>query len=335
VLVIRLIEIDGCYGEGGGQIVRTAISLSAVTGIPVRITNIRAGRSDAGLKAQHVKAIQTVARLCRGEHSGVTPGSTEVAFTPHEITGGSMRVDIGTAGSIPLLLQCVFPLATVARERISLHLIGGTDVEWSPSIDYIRYVFIPAISKLGFRGSVELIARGYYPRGGGVVKLELLPFQLQPYRFKTDECRVIKGISHSSNLPAHVTRRQRLAAEEALEGFRCDIEEEVKSFDSVGSGITLWCGSSGACSVGRRGLPAEQVGLKAGDALLRELLGGGSVDVHLADQLIPYLALAGSGSFTVRELTSHAKTNMYIVEQLLDVRFEIEKNSDGLFEVWL
>lgn len=325
-----LIEIDGCFGEGGGQIVRTAIALSAVTGTPVHIRNIRAKRRQPGLRPQHVKAIQTVARLCRAEHSGVAPGSTEVTFIPGTITGGALRVDIGTAGSIPLLLQCVFPLAFVARERISLHLIGGTDVSWSPSIDYLRYVFLPAVSKMGFQCRLRLIARGYYPRGGGVVSAELLPSRFRPHSFDVGRCERVQGISHSSNLPAHVVHRQRTAAEEVLvpQGFMCDIAEEQGSFDSVGSGITLWCSSFGACSIGRRGVPAERIGFEAGNDLLCELLGGGSVDVHLADQLIPYLALAGGGSFTVRKLSEHAKTNMYVVEELLNVRFDVEKERD-------
>jgi len=325
-----LIVIDGGFGEGGGQIVRTAIALSAVTGTPLQIRDIRVGRSQPGLKAQHVKAIETVGRLSRAEYRGVDIGSTEVTFTPHRITGGAMRVDIGTAGSIPLLMQSVAPLGLVASDRITLRLIGGTDVAWSPSIDYMVYVFFEALSRMGFDARVRLIARGYYPRGGGVVDFEILPSSIRPHRFESTGCRVVFGVSHASNLPTHVVRRQRTAANEVLSshGFKCDIVEESGVFESVGSGITLWCGHIGACSPGERGLRAELVGEGAANAMVSELEGGVGVDVHLADQLIPYFGLAGGGSLTVRELSDHIMTNIHVVEQLLNVSFVVRRVED-------
>jgi len=322
-----LIVIDGSFGEGGGQIVRTAIALSAVTGTPVQIKDIRVGRSQPGLKAQHLKAIETVGRMSCAEYHGVDIGSTEITFTPHRITGGAMRVDIGTAGSISLLIQSVAPLGIVASDRITLRLIGGTDVAWSPSIDYTVHVFFEALSRMGFNIRARRIARGYYLRGGGVVDLEILPSSIHPHQFEASKCRVVCGISHASKLPIHVVRRQRTAAHEVLSshGFKCDILEELGAFESVGSGITLWCGHLGACSLGRRGLRAELVGEGAASALVSELEGSVGVDLHLADQLIPYLGLAGGGSLTVRELSDHTMTSIHVVEQLLNVSFVVEQ----------
>ncbi|CAD7768213.1 RNA 3'-terminal phosphate cyclase [Candidatus Methanoperedenaceae archaeon GB37] len=325
-----MIVIDGSFGEGGGQIVRTAIALSAVTDTPIKIEKIRVGRSQPGLKAQHVKAIETVARLSRAEYHGVDIGSREITFAPNRITGGAMRVDIGTAGSIPLLIQSVIPLGLVASDRITLRLIGGTDVLWSPSIDYTMHVFFKALSEMGFDLRARVIARGYYPRGGGVVDLEILPSSIRPYRFEASECGVVSGISHASNLPIHVVKRQRVAASEILSshGFECDIVEEPGSFESTGSGITLWCGHIGACSFGKRGLRAELVGSEAASVMVSELKSGAGVDRNLADQLIPYIGLAGGGSLTVRELSSHTETSIHVVEQLLNVSFLVDQRGD-------
>ena len=164
-----MIEIDGSLGEGGGQIVRTAVALSAVTGKPVRITRIRQGRSKPGLAAQHARAITALAVICDARTSGATPGSSEIVFTPGEIRGGRHRVEIGTAGSVTLLMQCLLPALLRADAPSSLHILGGTDVNWSPTVDYFKNVFLPALSSFGAKVSLDVLQRGYYPRGQGEV----------------------------------------------------------------------------------------------------------------------------------------------------------------------
>lgn len=330
-------EIDGSYGEGGGQLVRTAVALSAITGRPVKITNIRKNRPNPGLKPQHLKALETAAIVCSARVSGLSPGSTEFSFSPVEIRGGKYRIDIGTAGSIPLLLQCLMPALPFAEKKIELTVRGGTDVAWSPTIDYLRHVTLPALEKMGYAGRVKLQERGYYPKGGGTVLATFEPCKLRGFHFKNPKNKLnleVRGISHASNLPSHVAARQAEAAKTLLleEGYSPDIGTECFELFSTGSGITLWTGFFGGTALGKKGLPAEKVGRKAAGEILPELRSLAAVDVHLADQLIPYMALAGNSSYTVRELSMHTKTNIWVTEQFLDVKFRI-REKDELFEV--
>jgi len=342
-----LIYIDGSYGEGGGQIIRTAVALSAVTATEVTITNIRRNRPKPGLKAQHMSAIRTAADMTGARISGLKPGSTEITFSPGDIPGGHYNIDIGTAGSITLLLQCLVPVALSAQEPVSLDITGGTDVAWSPPINYMDHVLLPVLSAMGLKCNIRLQRRGYYPRGGGRVTALIQPSVLEATDLEKEKVKerdndkgsdkekekepcMVSGISHSSNLPSHVARRQADAAAQALEkaGYSSSIDTWTANFPSTGSGITLWCGHAGGSALGKRGLPAEKVGKAAAGEIITELGSGAAVDVHLADQLIPYMGLARGGSFTVREVSEHTKTNIWVVEQFLDVEFRIEDKKD-------
>jgi len=324
-----MIEIDGSYGEGGGQIVRTAVALSAVTGEEVKVTSIRRNRPDAGLKAQHLQAIRTAARICDAEVSGLSLHSTSIIFSPREIKGGTYSIDIGTAGSISLLLQCLMPAAAHARDELELIITGGTDAAWSPPVDYLKHVTARAVSKMGYKCEIKLLARGYYPKGGGCVRARIKPSGLNGYDFTREQCN-ITGISHCSNLPGHVAERQADSAAALLRtaGFECHIDTECTQEISTGSGINLWCGLLGGSALGKRGLPAEKVGRSAALEILTELRSGAAVDVHLADQLIPYMGLAAGGSYTVRELSQHTRTNIRVTEQFLNVDFKIKKTGE-------
>jgi len=332
-----MIEIDGSSGEGGGQIVRTAVSLSAVTAKPVHITKIRQGRPKPGLAAQHAHAIMALADICSAKTSGVEPGSSEIVFAPEKIRGGSHHVEIGTAGSVTLLMQCLLPALLKADGPVSLRVQGGTDVQWSPTVDYFRSVFLPALASFGADVRLNLQQRGYYPRGQGMVSLEVVPGGLRPAHFPSrrpdEKKQIVKGISHSSNLPLHVTARQAEAAAKKLleEGYEAEIEEEALKLPSTGSGITLWHGGKGASCLGERGLAAEKVGRRAAVELIDELKSAASLDVHLGDQLIPYLALAG-GSYTVRDLSLHAKTNIWTAGHFLDAEIAIIEEN-GVFKI--
>jgi len=334
-----MIEIDGSFGEGGGQIVRTAVSLSAVTAKPVHITKIRQGRPKPGLAAQHAHAIMALAGICNAKTSGVEPGSSEIVFAPGQIKGGNHRVEIGTAGSVTLLMQCLLPALLGADGPSSLRVLGGTDVQWSPTIDYFRSVFLPALSSFGADVRLDLLQRGYYPRGQGIVLLEVVPGELKPAHFPStgqDESRnvaKIMGISHSSNLPLHVAVRQAEAAAKRLleAGYDAEIVQESLNLPSTGSGITLWSEGKGASCLGERGLAAEKVGRRAAVELIDELGFRASVDVHLADQLIPYLALAG-GSYTVRKVSLHAKTNIWTAGHFLDAEISVVEER-GIFKM--
>ena len=332
-----MIEIDGSYGEGGGQIVRTSVALSAVTGKSVLIKKIRQGRPKPGLAAQHAQGIKTLGQICNAEIKGAEPGSSEVLFCPQEICGGNRRVEIGTAGSVTLLMQCLLPALLHAEKRTSLHVQGGTDVQWSPTVDYFKHVFLPALSLFGAKASLQLLRRGYYPRGQGEVLLEVEPSHLKPAHIRHEPLAAsqnrIRGISHCSNLPQHVSERQAGSAIERLQeaGYEAEIAQETARLPSTGSGITLWTAGKGASCLGERGLPAEKVGRRVSEEMVRELASPAAVDRHLADQLIPYLALAG-GSYTVREISLHTKTNIWTAGHFLNAKIDI-KAKCGVFEI--
>ncbi len=324
-----MIEIDGSLGEGGGQIVRTAAALSAVTGESVRITRIRKNRPNPGLSPQHVSAISALAMVTDARAEGVRPGSVEMTFRPGEVRGGDYEIDIGTAGSITLLIQCLLPALIQADGPSTLSIRGGTDVKWSPTIDYLSKVALPAFAEFGVRSQLKCERRGYYPRGGGVVTLVVFPSNLKRADLSAIQPDEVKGTSHSSNLPEHVAQRQSEAAIEVLEeaGFAAKIKCETATFPSTGSGITLWSGRKGASSLGERGLLAEKVGRAAAGDMVAELGSKAAVDRHLADQLVPYLALAG-GSYTAPEVSKHASTNVWTAARFLDVEISVDEAVD-------
>jgi RNA 3'-terminal phosphate cyclase (ATP) len=329
-----MIEIDGSYGEGGGQIVRTAVALSAVTGKPVRIKKIRQGRPKPGLAPQHAQAISSLARICSARIKGVEPGSPEISFEPGEIRGGHYRIDIGTAGSITLLMQCLMPATLKADGPVTLEIHGGTDVQWSPTIDYFKNVFLPAMARFRALVSLEIRQRGYYPRGQGSVVLNVEPSDLQSALLTGSATHRVEGISHCSNLPEHVARRQAESALQALKdaGIEAEVSQEVLAVPSTGSGITIWSGFKGASALGERGLPAEKVGRKAAEEMVSEMASSTAVDIHLADQLIPYIALAGGG-YTAREVSMHARTNIWTARHFLDREITISGEREKIFRI--
>jgi RNA 3'-terminal phosphate cyclase (ATP) len=337
-----MLQIDGSVGEGGGQIIRTAIALAAITGKEVEITNIRANRPKPGLAAQHLHAVKAVERLSRGETEGLALRSTHLIFTPGELRGFEGDIDIGTAGSITLLLQCLIPVALFADRETSVKITGGTDVNWSPPIDFYTQVFLPALKEIGCDINVDLKRRGYYPKGDGLVDVHVTPSErLKGFAVpKPEHTSVIESISHSSGLPAHVAERQANAANRSLKeaGYdtkiKTEIEERTKR--TTGSGITLWCGYKSGSALGERGKRAEIVGEEAARNIITELESAATVDVHLADQLVPYIALAdGKSVLKVREMTKHLETNIYITQQFLDVEFEIEQEETDKEEVFV
>lgn len=347
----RLIEIDGSYGEGGGQILRTSISLAALTMKPVRISKIRAGRPKPGLKRQHLSGIQLTGELVDAAIEGLEVGSTEVSFIPKQRRGGSFRVDIGTAGSISLILQAVLPPAVLAPDPITFQIRGGTDVKWSPPIDYLRNVFAPVLRRLGPVVDIEQKKRGHYPRGGGEVFCKVSPVNelnsLDLVDFQ--ELNAVEGVSHCVRLPSHVAERQASSAEHVIrKKYDVDINIETESYSknedhhlNPGSGIVLWADDRngtrlGADSLGDRGVRAEEVGSKAAEQLIHEISSGRAIDSHLADMIVPYLAVSsGKSTIGISEVTSHLTTNLWTIEQILGTPIRLEGNigEPGLLKI--
>lgn len=334
-----MIEIDGSYGEGGGQILRISVALSAVTGKSVKIVNIRAGRKKPGLAAQHLTAIRSVGEICTAQVEGLDIGSQTVEFHPGELRGGKFRFDIGTAGSITLVFQACFIPALHAPTKCVLTVTGGTDVRWAPPMDYFQNVFLPMVGKMGVFAKVESVKRGYYPKGGGKVVLHIEPKEtLSPLQL--DELKgqlMIKGISHVSNLPDHIPERMvKSAKKDLIRLGRPDIVSEIFSGDEAfgqGGAIVLWAENEdtvlGGNATAERGVKAETVGEIASKELWKEIKSGATLDIHLSDQILPYMAMAdGESSFLVRELTNHIKTNMWLIEQFFDVEFEKSTHGD-------
>ena len=346
-----MIVLDGSYLEGGGQIVRTALALSTITQKAFEVTDIRKGRKKGGLKAQHLTCIKILQELCNAKAEGVELGSTYLKYYPGKIKGQTISVDIGTAGSITLLLQSLLIPSIFADSKVRLKIIGGTDVIWSPQFDYFNNVIIPQIRKYADI-ETSLIKRGYYPKGGGKVDIKIKPkFNLEnikeaPAIDLTEQHNLIqiKGISHASLdlQKAQVAERQAKAAKLILNKLNCPIQIRTEYCEtlSTGSGITLWAIFSkdpneidinnpirlGADALGERGKRAEEVGKEAADKLLEEVESKAPVDKHLADNLIPFLALMGS-RIKVSKITNHTLTNIYVCEQFLGKIFEVDEKN--------
>ena len=329
--------------EGGGQLLRMAVTYSAVMEIPIRVKRIRSGRSPPGLKAQHLTAVKAVAEICRGEVKGLRIGSTEIEFKPGRARGGSYSLDIGTAGSISLLLQCVAPVAAFADSTVELRIRGGTAVKWAPPTMTMREVVWRALRTMDFRGELNIVREGFYPRGGGIVDALIEPIlKLNP--LQTDgpgRVELVRGISICGRLPGHVAERQAKSAIEALRkaGLEAEIERRILRGHeqplSPGSYITLWVEKAeapcylGADSLGERGKRAEKVGLEAAESLIEQLKTGRAIDLHTADNLILWCSLAeGESTFTTSRLTLHTATAIELAKIITGVEFKVEGQLD-------
>jgi RNA 3'-terminal phosphate cyclase (ATP) len=339
-----MLAIDGSYGEGGGQLLRLAVALSAITGIGVRITNIRARRDKSGLAPQHLAGVQAVGQLCHAKIAGLTLRSQEIVFEPGKLRGGDYRFDVGTAGSITLVLQALLPVMLAANVPCKVHITGGTDIRQAPAADYLHEVLLPLIKRLGARVKLQVLRRGYYPRGGGEIEVAVKPAKLTPATFDTlGNKKALYGVAHVANLPEHITLRMKQAALERLGvyGTQACIETPVLDHEAAfgpGGAIVCWAEYEhtvlGAARVAARGVRAEALGEAVGEELAADLAAGAALDVHAADQILVYLALARGGSFSTRKLSLHARTAIWLIEQFLPVTFNVAESA-GLTYVTL
>lgn len=330
-------EIDGSYGEGGGQILRTALSLSCLLGKPFRIVNVRKGRQKPGLMAQHLVAVRAAQLISGAEVAGDEKGSTELTFTPRAVQAGDYTFDIGTAGATSLVLQTVIPPLLFCGGGSSVTLTGGTHVPFSPPFDYLATVFAPTLRKLGVEVRLSIASYGFYPRGGGKVRAEIMPArEIWPLRAtERGRLREVHGWSAVGNLPLAIAERQKGAAVDELRGrlrpsagpVRCELRE----VPTPGQGTYLFLlaesaqAMAGFCALGARGKRAETVGGEAAAELLRYCATDAAIDPHLADQLILYLALSGGESlFTTSAITPHLLTNLWVVGLFQHLRYSIE-----------
>jgi RNA 3'-terminal phosphate cyclase (ATP) len=331
-----LVKIDGSQGEGGGQILRTTISLSAITGKPVEVINIRANRSNPGLRPQHMTAIKIIADLFHAEFENLKIGADWIRFLPSDkFKGGSVKFDIGTAGSIPLILMTVVPAVSLSNNSLQIEVTGGTDVKASPTIDYIKHIVAESYRSIGIKFSVNVLKRGYYPKGGGVVQSTILPCK-SPGTLEMLATRHVepKIISVCSQLPLHVAKRQISSAMIALEKkeILCsNYTASIETSASPGSSILIYSASDfglyiGGDSIGEPGKRAEAVGKEAADRFLESMLAQALVDPFLADMLVLPLALSkGTSRYRVARLTQHLLTNLHVASEITGCKYSIEQ----------
>ncbi len=333
-----MIEIDGSYGEGGGQILRTALSLSCLTGRPFRIVDIRKGRKKPGLMPQHLVSVRAARMVSNASVSGDEKGSTELTFSPAGLRCGDFALDIGTAGSVPLVMQTIVLPLLFAGGRSRVELQGGTHVPFSPSYHYLAEVFSPMLSRLGAFVQFGIGSYGFYPRGGGSVTAEiraaggLKPLELE----ERGKLLRIRGYSAVGNLPLSIAERQRATALELIRDRlhgRVPVEVKLLSVPTQGRGTFIFLLAeyenvrAGFTSLGALGKRAEQVGEEAAREFIAHHGTSAALDPHLADQVVSHLALAeGVSSFTTSAITAHLLTNLWAAAQFRPFRYSVEGN---------
>ncbi len=341
-----MLEVNGQEKSGSGTILRLAVAFSTIIGEDLHIYNIRKRRPKPGLRPQHLEAVLTSARICDAEVKGADLNSTELWYSPGKIRSGGIRASIGTAGSIPMLLMTVLPICAHSKGRIVLDISqGGTDVKHAPTINYVDWVLLPTLKKMGVETSLEIKRYGYYPKGNGEVSITIdPPRKLKPLRLeKTGEISLVEGISVATFLEdRRVAERQAKAAEEYL--AKNGVESRIQAVNDRSNKIQK--GSSilirtitdaeaylGADSIGEVRKRSEQVGLEAARLMLKEIELKTTADVHLSDMIIPYVASCDESSiFLCREITEHLDTNMWLAQKILDARFKVERTG-RLFRV--
>jgi RNA 3'-terminal phosphate cyclase (ATP) len=346
---MKSIRIDGAFGEGGGQVVRSSLALAALTGRPLEIINIRAGRKNPGLRPQHLTAVRAVAAICAAEVQGDELNSQRLIFRPGSApAGGDYRFDVrdaargGSAGATTLVAQAILLPLAFAGCASQVVLRGGTQVPWSPPFHYLRDVFLPAVKKSGLRAEASLNTWGWYPVGGGEFSLTVQPVRRLTGLEWVERGELppvgVTGVAAVTNLPSHIPQRMADRAENVLctAGIASQVQPLRERGPAAGAGIFLVAdysnGAAGFSALGRRGRPADKVAEEACSALLdHHAATGAVVDTHLTDQLILPLALAAGDSILVTSrITQHTLTNIHVVRQFLETDIRIEQpDADG------
>ncbi len=337
-----MLIIDGSQGEGGGQILRTALALSLCLNIPFKIINIRIHRSRPGLQPQHLAAVKAAATVSDAALEGARQHSRQLLFQPARVQPGEYRFDIGTAGSTSLVLQTVLPALMLGTQPSHLLITGGTHNPLAPTYEYLKYAFLPLVSRMGPDIHIRLIHPGFYPKGGGQIQVVIRPaIRLKPLHL-TERGDLIRQYACilSAHLPRHIAEREWNIIQQQLD-YQDDQEELI--FDdsgiSPGNVVNLIVQyrqlTEVFTSLGRPGLPAEQVAWTAVIALKHYLEQPAPVDPHLADQLLLPIALAGAGCFHTTLPTTHTRTNMEIIHMFTHQPFSYRELAPDCWEICL
>ncbi|WP_433929465.1 RNA 3'-terminal phosphate cyclase [Sorangium cellulosum] len=333
-----MLTIDGSVGEGGGQILRTTLSLSLITQTPVRITSIRKGRARPGLMRQHLTSVQAAAQVGRAEVSGAAIGSQEIVFRPSAIAPGDHTFRVGSAGSTMLVLQTVLPALLRAPAPSTLTLEGGTHNPMAPPFDFLELAYLPLVRRMGPDITATLVTPGFYPAGGGLARVSVAPApSLAPLTLLSrGEIRGRRAVATVSNLPSSVAMRE-LEAAAAVLGWEpaCFRPSVLTGGHGPGNVLTIAVESEHVTEVftgfGEKGVRAETVATKVAEEARDYIAAGVPVGEHLADQLLLPIALAGRGAFRTVRPSSHTTTHLQLLRDLLGIRASVEQVSE---EAW-
>ena len=328
---METVYVDGRQGEGGGQILRTSLSLACITGKTLHMEHIRAARRNPGLARQHLSCVHAAAEICGGRCEGAALHSQVLHFQPGPVRSGDFVFDIGSAGSASLVVQTVLPALFLAGGPSTVTVTGGTHNPWAPPFDFLAETFLPAITGAGFQASCELQKHGFFPAGGGRITLHIHPWKGDATRVidlcEPDELKQITARIYTARLPERIAQRQ----EKLLRQSGLDIEdvEHIDVTDSDGPGNCLMlrlCGRSTNVftAFGQKGKPSEKVVGEVVGMAKDFLHSGAAVDRFLADQLLLYTAIAEGGSYTTSELSAHLTTNIETIKKFLPVNFTVE-----------
>lgn len=329
---MSFLEIDGSYGEGGGQIARTAVTLSCITKKPIQIDNIRKNRKVPGLRFQHLTSIKLLAKICNAKVAGLKVGSTSISFAPGEVENHTVHENIGTAGSISLIFQVLIPVVAISQHHLKLSIIGGTDVPWSPTSDYTKHVLSEVYSRMGINFSMTIKKRGYYPKGGGRVDLEVFPSKrVLPINLEkrtTSEAKLLTTFSKLSHedVSNEVTMIKKRLTEK---GFQ--VNSDIKNEDALNQGGALLVFSTDETSIIGVDSLFDTKSLKFSDSVVDRFSNSNlGLDNQLADMVVLPASLAdGMSIIRVNEISKHLETNLYVTSEITGCKYGIGKLDSG------
>ncbi|WP_299291590.1 RNA 3'-terminal phosphate cyclase [Nitrosopumilus sp.] len=323
------VEINGGHGEGGGQIIRSATTLSCITKKPVHIVNIRKYRKVSGLKPQHITAIKILQKISNAEVIGNYIGSTELKFIPKDIKSQKLNEDVGTAGSISLILQTIIPLAVVLKEKLQVKIRGGTDVLWSPTINYSEKILKEVFRRMGLKFSLKITKRGYFPKGEGEVELEVFSSKVNSISLSKRTSNDISILCTYSKIPLELISKEIEKIESKInENFTVDIE--IKEEKAIDSGSSLLAYSIDEKTIFGIDSLFDKKNKKFDFDVEKFLENSSAIDENLADMLVLPASLAsGKTTFEVKEMTSHLETNLFVTSKITGCRYGIGKLPKG------
>ena len=330
---MNFLKINGGYGEGGGQIIRSAITLSCITKQPIHLENIRKNRKNEGLRPQHLTAIIILQKIANAKVIGAKIGSTELKFIPGNIENLELIEDVKTAGSIALILQVLIPVVAISHKKLSLIIKGGTDVLWSPSMDYTQYVLKEAYSRIGINFSIKLTKRGYYPKGGGEIKLEVYPSKLKSINFSQRKTNNLKLICTFSKISREIIIEKIKIIKEKFSKTSFNVEVEIKEEKAIDSGASLLLYSIDENSIIGMDVLFNKKTQNFDLDFNKFINNSTGMDENLADMLVVPASLGIKKTvFQVKEITKHLETNLFVTSKITGCKYGIGKISGG-FEI--